>query len=238
MIAYNQKDYTAHIEQSPYTLASDGCLITSLASIHTKFYPEAKMTPPKMMALLEPIIGDKSGAMVIGNLKGELAKKVGFEYATRVYKDISRDYGAHARNPEEAVIIEVDVNRFNNIKTDQHFVAVASHDESLEIMDPLGGKFRRGLPPQYLFKSYIVFNKLDQPVVKPVVSDFAKDAVAWAKVHGISKWENPQEPVTAEMVDDICAKLKLSKDEKFMTKERLVTILHRLVINQRTGISG
>lgn len=238
MIAYNQKDYTAHIEQSPYTLASDGCLITSLASIHTKFYPEAKMTPPKMMALLEPIIGDKTGVMVIGNLTGDLAKKVGFEYATRVWKNIPADYSKHANNPEQGVIIEVDVNKFNKITTDQHFVAVSSCDEGLEIMDPLGGKFRRGLPPQYLFKSYIVFNKLDQPVVKPVVSDFAKDAVAWAKVHGISKWENPQEPVTAEMVDDICAKLKLSKDEKMMTKERLVTILHRLVINQRTGISG
>lgn len=229
MIAYNQSKYTDQIEQSPYTLASDGCFICSLASIHTRFYPDAKMDPVKMMTLLEPIIGNKTGAIVIGNLTGKLAEKVGFEYSKRVYKDIPADYSEHANNPKQAVIIEVDVNRFNNIKTDQHFVAVSSCAEGLEIMDPLGGKFRRGLPPQYLFKSYIVFNKLTPP--KPV-SEFAKKAVEWSKTFKIEDWDNPQEPINAEMADDICAKLKISKDEKIMTKERLVTILHRLITNQ------
>lgn len=227
MIAYNQSKYTDQIEQSPYTLASDGCFICSLASIHTRFYPDAKMDPVKMMTLLEPIIGNKTGAIVIGNLTGKLAEKVGFEYSKRVYKDIPADYSEHANNPKQAVIIEVDVNRFNNIKTDQHFVAVSSCAEGLEIMDPLGGKFRRGLPPQYLFKSYIVFNKLEK---KQIPSDWAASATVQAKQKGVMKDDKrPHDEMTAVEMTQAFANLKWIEKakDKGLTRQEFAVMLDK-----------
>lgn len=181
----------------------------------------------KMMALLEPIIGNKTGAMVIGSLKGKLAEKVGFEYASRVYKDIPADYSKPANNPKQAVIIEVDVNRFNNTSADQHFVAVSSCAEGLEIMDPLGGKFRRGLPPQYLFKSYIVFNKLDQ---KQIASDWAVSAIAQAKQKGIMKDDKrPHDEMTAMEMMQAFANLKWIEKakDKALTRQEFAVMLDK-----------
>lgn len=67
-------------------------------------------------------------------------------------------------------------------------------------------------------------------------SSWAMEAVKWSKDFGISGWDNPQEPVTQEMLSHIAEKLRLSskvyKDAngmRYVSKEQLITILYRLM---------
>jgi hypothetical protein len=226
MQAFSQKKYEKYrIEKSPFTIASDGCFITSLAAVHTKFFPDGKMDPPKMMALLEPIIGDKTAMMTITGLVGNLADKVGFEYISRHRQYNLAQISDFANKPDHAVIIDVDFNRFNTINTDQHFVAVSDCHEGMELMDPIDGKFKRGLPAQYAFKSFIVFRKIEK---KGVVSDWAKEAVEWCKTKGISDWSNPQSVPDNFVISEMLHRTGHLKNGESMTKEQLALVLYRI----------
>lgn len=215
------------LEKSGLTLGSHGCLVTSLTSGYSKFNPDSPLTPPQMLKLLDPAINDLTGNTVIPSISGKLAEKVGFKYVSREQLMDYKKIGEATSKPDQFVVFDVRL-RLPNGKLGQHFVVVSdSTDSGIRIMDPLGGKFILWNKSGYDFKSFIIFEKLIQPAV---VSDFAHEAVEWAKTFGVEDWKNPQEPITAQMADDICAKLKLSKDEEIMTKERLVTILHRLIV--------
>lgn len=72
--------------------------------------------------------------------------------------------------------------------------------------------------------------------IRTAPSSWAKDAVEWSKTFGIEDWNNPQQPVTQEMLSFITEKLKLSskvyKDAdglRYVSKEQLLTILYRLM---------
>lgn len=64
---------------------------------------------------------------------------------------------------------------------------------------------------------------------KPQVSDWALEAVDAAKKAGITNWDNPQELVNNNTLYHIFHKLgkKSQNDTETMTKEELITILHR-----------
>jgi hypothetical protein len=123
--------------------------------------------------------------------------------------------------------MEVDFNRHNNDNTDRHFVAVRGYEgKGAQIMDPIDGKFKDGLPSQYLFKSYVVFEKNQTIQTEP--SEWALEAIEKAKQKGIMDWDTPQEELSPEVCEAILFKLGLvEKIQGTMTKERFIVILDR-----------
>lgn len=228
------KDWAANpIEKSGLTIGSHGCFITALASIRYKFFPDEKpWTPPEMMKVLEPAIGNRDAMMSPGLIADALAKKVGFYYVGRWTLRNEKAIAEATRNPNQAVIIKVDFNRTNNRKDDTHFVAVDSYnDGGMVIMDPIDGKFKR-LPAHYGFTYYAIFEKLPVNKVVQITSDWAVESVKKARIKGVmTDDKRPHDEMTA--MDFTAVFLKLGWIEK--PKDRVLTRQECAVMLNKRG---
>lgn len=111
----------------------------------------------------------------------------GMKFVKRGWGNNVSEISSYANGDKTAAILSVNGN--------SHWLYVnrASNGE-YSVIDPIDGKLYDKLPSKYKVHGYALFEK------EEIISDWAKDAVAWCVAQGICNEDGIREPVTKEQV--------------------------------------
>ncbi len=209
MLLISQQDKrwgNVKIGRSKVDLMGNGCTITSLCMISSKF------THP-------PYLPDEGARNWVFDLRGRIiwtrTKFRGFEFVWRAYTNNFDQIKQYANDPNKAVILHVNGS---------HWVAVKEVvGEKIVIHDPWDGKEYDNLPRKYKIVGYALFKKtLDVP-------DWSEEACGLARAAGLPS-DNLKEEMTVELMQEDLEALKKIDRVMAMPRYRWYEVLRKMDI--------
>ena len=164
------------IGKSHLTIGSDGCALTGVAILHSKFYIDP-INPSYAAKMFEYIQNGRDAGKILWNE----TVFPGMKFVWRGYWPENKLIKEYAQDPDKGIILEVNYN---------HWIAVEAWSIlKLRVIDPLTGKSSWGLPKGYRITGYALFEKLEPIKMK---QDKLPSIVLWnQKYNFVTKVSNP-----------------------------------------------